>query len=93
MGSQIDAKIDEKMYQKSSLILNGFFKEKGGKTEARGSPNGDQNERNSWKIRDLFSGTSQGRVWGGFSMDLGRILGGFWRDLGGSGSPTGDQNR
>ena len=54
--------------------------------EARGGLNGDQNVRNSWKINDLLSGALQGRVRGGFWMDLGRILGGFWRDSGGRGA-------
>ena len=42
---------------------------------------------NSWKIRDVLLGVFQGRVRGGFWMDLGRILGGFWRALGGPGGP------
>ena len=60
--------------------------------EARGSLNGHQNRRNSWKIRDVLLGVFHGRVRGGFWMDLGRILGGFWRALGGPGGPNGDQN-
>ena len=34
---------------------------------------------------DTLPGPLQGRVWGGFWMDLGSILGGFWRDLGAPG--------
>ena len=61
--------------------------------EARGSLNGHQNAINSWKIRDLLSGALQGRVLGGFWVDLGRIMGWFGRDLGGPESPKGDQNQ
>ena len=48
---------------------------------------------NSWKIRDVLLGVFQGRVRGGFWMDLGRILGGFWRDLEALGGPNGHENR
>ena len=58
-----------------------FFMKKGAKMEARGSPNGDQNGRMSWTFRYPLPGAFQGRVWGGFWMDLGRILGGFWKDF------------
>ena len=52
------------------------------KMEVRGSPTGDQNEGISWTFRHPLPGALQGRVWGGFWMDLGRVLGGFWKDFG-----------
>ena len=77
LGSQIDIKIDEKVYKKSSLIFNGFLKKNGGKTEARGSPNGDQNGRISWTFRNLLPEALPGRVLDGFGEDFERVLEGF----------------
>ena len=82
-GFQIDAKINEKMYQFLDRFFEGFLMKKGGKMEAWGSPNGEKNWGISWTFRKPLPGALQGRVWGGFWVDLGRILGGFWRDLGG----------
>ena len=42
---------------------------------------------------DTLPGPLQGRVWGGFWMDLGSILGGFWRHLAAPGTPNGRENR
>ena len=49
--------------------------------EALGTSNGDQNGGISWTSRDTPPGALQGRVSGGFWMDLGTISGGFWTDL------------
>ena len=49
--------------------------------ESRRTPNGDQHGVLSSTFRNLPPGALQGRVWGGFWMDLGRILGGFWKDF------------
>jgi len=65
----------------------------GAKMEARGSPTGEKNGGISWTFRNPLPGALQGRVWGGFWMDLGRILGGFWRDLGALGGPNGHENQ
>ena len=43
LGFQIDAKINEKMYQKTHRFLEGFFMKNGAKMDARGSPKPSQN--------------------------------------------------
>ena len=65
--------------------------------EAWVSPNASKN-RPQKSNKKLIKGTPsqepfQGRVLGGFWMDLGSILGGFWTDLGGLGSPNGHEKR
>ena len=71
------------MYPKTHWFLNGFWMKNWAKMEAPGSQNWNKNEWISWTFRNPLPGALQGRVWGGFWVELGRIFGGFWRDLGG----------
>ena len=67
---------------KNSLIFGRLFYEKWSQNSGPGDPNGDQNVGISWTFRNPLPGALQGRVRGGFWMDLGRILGGSWKDFG-----------
>ena len=81
----------KKCIKKVAYFLMGFLMKNGAQMEAQGTSNDAQNGGISWTFRDPPPGALQGRVWGGFCMDLGTILEGFWTDLEAGGSPNRDE--